>query len=218
MPKQVRLDLRPTQMIENDLFLFRNREWTMRSVDPKVKYATVKVDESVEPLTLLVDQTYLVKREVPTAQEQYESMVEFIEQEVAHEFLRKNDRWATALELLAEEKNPDHIDFERFIQAKGNHYTWSLFGRILRKMDGSEGASNQELVERASTGDLINAMEDLLKEESREVWGYGRSNPHGLWAMAQQRTEVDQKRQFCDYWMAKLAGLDVLNKKAEGDF
>jgi hypothetical protein len=217
MPQMIRHEVTPDSFIPGDLLLFRNREWTISSVSIRRKYASVTVDESVEPFQLTATQKYLVQRQESTGQEKYDEARDFLEMELRDNLTKAKAKLEERRkELLVEDENPSYWEFQSFCKAKTRYYLANYLTRCLVTVTGGNGPDGglQGMLDRCDPGDLIQALKFMLPEIQREVWRKD-SVSSNLWSNAQTDTEKDVKRDWFDYWNNRMAGLEMLQERIE---
>jgi hypothetical protein len=217
MPHSVRHKLKPSQINKGDILHFRNCVWTVEEAPQcKVKYATVHVEQSVEPHTLKMDQEYTVDRMEPTAAETYQLHLDVAEFRITDMIRSAESRRGQELFHLRQNDNPTYFEFKKWIQAHTEFRIWDKVRRVLVTMDGGVWDNDVNvLLQRADQGDLISAVEEVHADLFREVWRGGDGRSTDPMADGQMRVELNVKRSWCDEWTNVFSALDVVRKKME---
>lgn len=215
MPELVEKTVKARGLKSGVEFRWRSKWWRIDEIPTtKTRYTYVDVGHE-DPFRIPADADVRIRVLLPTKQERYEEVLEFVADLARTKLLGYRDEWADELKSYRGSSNPDAHDFTRVTIAKARLKTWANIERIMWAKDGHfEGMTIHQVMERAENYDIIDAVREHMSEVFREVWANGRwgvtTDPM---SNAVKQIEINYGREWHDEWMMNLSGLDALKKE-----
>lgn len=215
MPHMVEYKVSAENVRKGDKLHWRNREWTVEGFPvTKVKYTTVKTEESLEPFRLERWQHVTVLREEPTPEEKFLAYQKRVADNIKQMMANSETRMSTAKEDFKQYIDgkfgkyliEDH-HISTLLEAQTEYVIWTRMFGMLGNYDPDAGKDHDRILERADDEDVIETLRGYVQAIRDDVWGRsGRySDP---FAQGVRENSWDVQKRWVDRYTSVLERLD----------
>lgn len=231
MPYNKKLEVPAENIRTGDRLRFTGREYTVESVDTKVKYVYLRFEEDTEPYQLDRAKTVKVWRQQATPAEDYErnssrfidTVLVTMNRVILEDWPGNQKRFKSN---IGSRSMVDAWDIDKFIKGQAQWYCWARLNHGLRSRAGKP--IDTEITEKQTfeadftwwdyleQHEILSVIREWTEELFEDVWRGVSTWSSGGTANAMRYIEMEVKRDIVDRHKRYLERLDELEKLAEG--